>query len=254
MHDSNHFTEDQIPYHILRRFGFTRDMIEDLPEGVVKRLMQGRITPVLPVRVETEDGAVVRASARISLYRTPQGEVRAMFYPKLDKADISRFTPSQQKVLNEGKTVIDEKSMPDGSTVKAYYQIDFDTNQVISAPVAVVENNIKLLAGELKLSPGEHICLSNGSLLTTTLDNEQVTIGVNLNQSTGIRISEGDERQWREADRRDYAKYNFGLNGCWIADDEGGLNYVSEDDYTDDLWEEMKNRGNMLRNAGIHRM
>ena len=254
MNQSNQFTEDQIPYHILSRFGFTREMIEDLPEGVIERLMQGRITPVLPVKVETEDGRTIQAYARMSLYRTPMGDVRAMFYPKFEKADLSRFSSQQKKTLIEGKPVVDEKTLSDGTKVKAFYQIDFDTNQVLSTPVAVVENNIKHIANEMQLTNGEHNCLSNGNLLTTTLNNQQVTIGVNLNESPGIRIIQGDEKTWRENEKRDYGKYNFGLNGCWISNDEGGLDYVPEDEYTDDLWDEMKKRGNQLRNASTHRM
>lgn len=32
------FTEEEIPYNILNRFGLTREMIEDLPEGLGQRL------------------------------------------------------------------------------------------------------------------------------------------------------------------------------------------------------------------------
>lgn len=80
------------------------------------------------------------------------------------------------------------------------------------------------------------------------------TIGVSLREQPGIRVVCGDEDTWREDDRRDYGKFNFGLNGCWISNDEGGLDYVPEDEYTEELWDEMKKRGNMQRNASTHKM
>ena len=44
----------------------------------------------------------------------------------------------------------------------------------------------------------------------------------------------------REAKRVD--KYNFGAFGCWMADDNGDLNYVHEEDYSE-LWQEQKKMG-----------
>lgn len=34
MNQSQKFTEDDIPYNILNRFGFTREMIEDMPDAI----------------------------------------------------------------------------------------------------------------------------------------------------------------------------------------------------------------------------
>lgn len=38
-------------------------------------------------------------------------------------------------------------------------------------------------------------------------------------------------------------KYNFGCFGCWVMDDAGNLDYVQEEDYSEELWEEMKKSG-----------
>ena len=77
---------------------------------------------------------------------------------------------------------------------------------------------------------------------------------MSLNEASGIRVVAGDEKAWRDEERREYGKFNFGLNGCWIANDDGGLDYVPEEEYSEDLWDEMKKRGNMQRNAGTHKM
>lgn len=248
------FTEEEIPYNILNRFGLTREMIEDLPEGLGQRLRDGRDTPVLPIKVIADNGDIILSAARLTLHRNSEGEVKVMFYPKLEKVDLSRFTEVQQKSLTAGETVINDFSLPDGKKAPAYHQIDPDTNQVMAVPVAVVDNNIKVIADELRLTPAETNCLRNGKLLTTQYKDSLWTIGVSLREQPGLRVVNGDEETWREDDRRDYGKFNFGLNGCWIANDEGSLDYVPEDEYSEELWDEMKKRGNMQRNASTHKM
>lgn len=252
--NQSQFTEEEIPYHILNRFGLTREMIEDLPEGLGQRLRDGRTTPVLPIKVIADNGDTVLAAARLSLHRNSDGDVRVMFYPRLEKIDLSRFPEAQRKPISGGETVISEISLPDGKRAPAFYQIDSETNQVMAVPVAVVDNNIRVIADELRLTPAEVNCLRNGKLLTTQYQDKMWTIGVSLREQPGIRVVCGDEDTWREDDRRDYGKFNFGLNGCWISNDEGGLDYVPEDEYTEELWDEMKKRGNMQRNASTHKM
>lgn len=252
--NQSQFTEEEIPYHILNRFGLTREMIEDLPEGLGQRLRDGRTTPVLPIKVIADNGDTVLAAARLSLHRNSDGDVRVMFYPRLEKIDLSRFPEAQRKPISGGETVISEISLPDGKRAPAFYQIDPETNQVMAVPVAVVDNNIRVIADELRLTPAEVNCLRNGKLLTTQYQDKMWTIGVSLREQPGIRVVCGDEDTWREDDRRDYGKFNFGLNGCWISNDEGGLDYVPEDEYSEELWDEMKKRGNMQRNASTHKM
>lgn len=252
--NQSQFTEEEIPYHILNRFGLTREMIEDLPEGLGQRLRDGRTTPVLPIKVIADNGDTILAAARLSLHRNSDGDVRVMFYPRLEKIDLSRFPEAQRKPISGGETVISEISLPDGKRAPAFYQIDSETNQVMAVPVAVVDNNIRVIADELRLTPAEVNCLRNGKLLTTQYQDKMWTIGVSLREQPGIRVVCCDEDTWREDDRRDYGKFNFGLNGCWISNDEGGLDYVPEDEYTEELWDEMKKRGNMQRNASTHKM
>lgn len=254
MNQSQKFTEDDIPYNILNRFGFTREMIEDMPDAIITKLKNGQTTPVLPIQVTADNGDRILSAAKLSLYRNNNGEVRIMFYPKLEKAELSRFSPQQQKALNDGEPVVSDMTMPDGKKAPAFYQIDHETNQLMSVPVAVIDHNIKFIADELHLSQPEVNGIRNGKLLSADYQDTQWTLGVSLSEAPGIRVVAGDEKAWRDEERREYGKFNFGLNGCWIANDEGGLDYVPEDEYSEDLWDEMKKRGNMQRNAGTHKM
>ena len=118
MNQSQKFTEDDIPYNILKRFGFTREMIEDMPDAILKKLKNGQTTPVLPIQVTADNGDRILSAAKLSLYRNDNGEIRIMFYPKLEKAELSRFSPQQQKALNEGEPIVSDMTMPDGKKAR----------------------------------------------------------------------------------------------------------------------------------------
>ena len=49
------FTEQEIPFGILERFGLTQEMVEDLPQSIMQKLLSSRWTPVLPIITE-DDG------------------------------------------------------------------------------------------------------------------------------------------------------------------------------------------------------
>ena len=149
--------DNEIPYHILARFGLTQEMIEDLPESTYTKLKRGQPTPLLPLRVKAENGDTVLCRSKLALVRNGDGSVRVIFYPKLIQTDLSRFNQQQQNALQSGEPIIAVSKSDDGTSAPAYYQIDPDTRQVMSAPLAVIHSNIELLAERLKLSKAEYI-------------------------------------------------------------------------------------------------
>ena len=85
------------------------------------------------------------------------------------------------------------------------------------------------------------------------MDDEPVTVGIDLHSATGIRFCAGDEQKWREQSKREWDKYTFGVYGCWVMDDEGKLNYVPEEKYTEELWNEQKKSAERNRAAALHK-
>ena len=100
------------------------------------------------------------------------------------------------------------------------------------------------------LSSGEIKILQNVDALSFVSSDQMVTVGVDLRSKTGLRFAEGDAQKWQEQGKRDWDKFTFGCYGCWVMDDDGNLGYVSEDDYTDELWSEQKKSAE--RNAAVH--
>ena len=43
------------------------------------------------------------------------------------------------------------------------------------------------------------------------------------------------------------------MYGCWVMDDEGNLDYVPEEEYTEELWNEQKKNAERNRAAGLHK-
>ena len=127
--------------------------------------------------------------------------------------------------------------------IQAFLQIDKGTQQILFVPTPVIGRNLQVIADEFHLSNAELTCLQNGNPLTILADDDTITVGVDLNESTGIRISAGDERKWSAEVKKDWEKYNYGCFGCWAMDEDGNLDYTPEEAYTDEMWEEMRRKG-----------
>ena len=110
-----------------------------------------------------------------------------------------------------------------------------------------------MLAEELHLGQTEVNGIQHGEPMTIVVDNDPVTVGIDLHARTGIRFCAGDERKWHEQSKREWDKYTFGVYGCWVMDDEGNLDYVPEEEYTEELWNEQKKNAERNRAAGLHK-
>jgi len=246
----NTFEEFEIPYSTLEKFGLTHEMVEDLPMFVLDDISNGKPTPVLPIRIKDDDGNTIESKARFALLRGENGNVDVVFYPVLKYAPLEQFDANQQELLKDGKSVMADVTSPSGEIIKAFVQIDTETNQVMAVPTAVIGRNMQVLSDELNLSSGEMKILQNGDALSFVSGEEMVTVGVDLRNKTGLRFAEGDAQKWQEQGKRDWDKFTFGCYGCWVMDDDGNLGYVSEDDYSDELWSEQKKSAE--RNAAVH--
>lgn len=238
----NRFSDAEIPYKILHKFGLTQEMIGDLPTHALSQIAEGYRSPVLPIKFTDEQGNIYRSRTRFSLYRTEDNRVDVLFYPQLQQACLDKFSEENRNKLQCDKAVIDTMTTADGKDIQAFLQIDKGTQQVIYIPTPVIGRNLQVIAYEFHLSNAELNCLRNGNPLTILAD-DTITVGVDLNEPTGIRICAGDERKWSAEVKKDWEKYNYGCFGCWTMDEEGNLDYTPEEAYTDEMWEEMRRKG-----------
>ena len=240
---------NELPYRTLAQFGLTQEMIEDLPMYVLEDLADGRHSPVLPIEVTDEDGNRIKSRTRLAFIRKEDGQADVVFYPALKSLPVERYDEAQQKQLLSGKTIIADTRTTDGRSSKTFVQVDAGTNQVMSVPTPVIGRNLQVLAEQLHLGPAEVRGLQSGDPLTLVVGNDLITAGIDLHARTGIRMCRGDEMQWREQGKREWDKYTFGMYGCWVMDDDGNLDYVPEEQYTEELWNEQKKAGERNRAA-----
>ena len=237
-------------FHQLIRLGLTREMIEDLPVRITNDILEGRRSPVLPIMVVDSDGNEVKSRSRFKLIRKEDGDVDALFYPEIEKADLRLFSEQSRTLLEQGKVIVGTIPDKNGNMVRSFVQIDNETNQVLSAPVQVIARNLQFISEDIHLSEAEFNNLQNGEPVTFVRDDddEPITVGIDLNNRTGVRVSSGDAKMWSEQRTRDWDKFTFGIYGCWVMGEDGNLDYVKEEDYTDELWNEQKKAG--LRSMG----
>ena len=239
----NRFSDAEIPYKILHKFGLTQEMIGDLPTHALSQIAEGYRSPVLPIKFTDEQGNIYRSRTRFSLNRTEDNREDVLFYPQLQQACLDKFSEENRNKLQCDKAVIDTMTTADGKDIQAFLQIDKGTQQVIYIPTPVIGRNLQVIAYEFHLSNAELNCLRNGNPLTILADDDTITVGVDLNEPTGIRICAGDEPKWSAEVKKDWEKYNYGCFGCWTMDEEGNLDYTPEEAYTDEMWEEMRRKG-----------
>ena len=220
---------------------------------VLEDICNGRHSPVLPVRVTDEHGGQIESRSRFAFIRMDDGQVDVVFYPALKSSPLERYDEAQQKQLLDGKAIVADVEMSDGRSSKAFVQIDAETKQVMSVPTPIIGRNLQVLAEELHMGTAEINGMQHGDPLTMIVDDEPVTVGIDLHAATGIRFCAGDEQKWREQSKREWDKYTFGVYGCWVMDDEGNLNYVSEEEYTEELWNEQKKSAERNRAAALHK-
>lgn len=240
------FDENEMPYDILERFRLTHAMIDDLPTDVLQNIYNGRKSPVLPIHIVANDDEEVKARTRFSLVRTPEGHMDALFYSQLDEYDLKVFNEQQKENILAGKSIIEhlennEVGQEQGG--KCFFQLDPDSKQVLSVPTPVIGRNIQYVADRYHLTGVEMQKLQNGDVLTIIEEDEERSIGIDLNSNTGIRFAAGNEQIWRKEAKRDWDKYNSGIFGCWAMNEDGSLDYIPEETYTDEMWQEQKKLG-----------
>ena len=63
------FEFEELPYDTLLQFGLTQEMIEDLPMQTLEAISHGRHSPVLPIKVNDENGNTVTEAVSLSCAR-----------------------------------------------------------------------------------------------------------------------------------------------------------------------------------------
>lgn len=269
------FKEEEIPFEKLGKVGLTRQMIEDLPEEDLGKILRGQLSPLLPISFVSQNGQTYNGKGRFSVYVKQDGSISAKIHPvmqpigktmqvaKLDEATgglqysiiqtSERYTQQVIDQLKSGKVVLDYLYKADGTKEQAYLQLDDETNAIIGSPAEEIKGNLGVVITELRLTNTEENSLRHGQTVSYSKnDEDMLTVGLDLQSPSGIHFAVGDEKAWQESRKRDWDKYELGVNGCWMTDDDGNLSYIPEEDFEEqDIWAEIEKQNERKKNADI---
>jgi len=227
------YTNKELPYDLFNEFGITYEMIDDLPESAMNRILTGKYSPVIEVNMKNY-GEVCRTWTRFKITEN-EGKLGIVFAPCLNKDSLDNYSDIDRLRLLKGLPVRTE----DNSGNLVYAQLDTETNQIMTVPATIVSNNIETLLLNKAVTRENKNSLATGNRLTITSEKDgktAVTIGIDLNEETGLRIVDGDEEKWEKVRRDDrLPKYSFGLYGCWVRNDDNTLTHFTEHEYTPEI-------------------
>lgn len=233
-------------------------MIYDLPNYVHENIEMGGMSPLLPISIKQPFGCT-HCYAKFCLIEVEDG-IDVLFSPKLKEADLSNFLKQDRQLLLEGKTIVSEVEeavlLDDGTEnkrkVKAFVQLDKETNSVVYAPTQIIGRNLQTVTNEFDLSESELQGFWKGELVTTEMSDEDkvtanITIGIDLFSEKGVVLIPGGAAQWKRVVHKTMPEYNFGNDGCWV-NRHGMLEYVPEENFTQDILEALESQA---RQSGI---
>ena len=248
--EEKRFHREEYPLDILSEFGLTEEMIYDLPDFVHETIEMGGKSPLLPISIEQPFG-VTHAFAKFSLVETDEG-VDVLFTPKLKSVNLECFDEREKQLLLDGKVIVadieestvTQEGADSTQLIKAFVQLDKDTNSVVYSPTQVIGRNLSAISNEYEMTGEELQSFWNGELVTVLEPTDEgtqepVTIGVDLFSDKGVIIVPGSAERWEKTVRRTMPDYCFGNDGCWV--NRGGeLSYVKEADFTSDIISALK--------------
>lgn len=252
------FHREDYPLDILGEFGLTENMLYDLPDFVHENLEMGRLSPLLPIKIKQPFG-YTHCYAKFCLKNVVDG-VSVMFAPKLKEADLSNFLPKDRELLQQGKAIVadikERISKDDGTEmekkVKAFVQLDMDTNGVVYAPTQIIGRNIQTITTEFDLTDEDIEALCKGELVPLEINDDEgeplyFTVGIDLLSDNGVLLVPGTVAQWQKQAHKTMAEYSFGNDGCWV-NKHGVLHYVPEEEFNQDILDAMERQ---KRQSGI---
>lgn len=235
------FDIGEIPYDKMEPYGMSQEMVDDLPLSVMKKLLAGERTPALPWVVDGHE-----SKARISLVRMEEGDVDVLVMPYAHHTNMEGFDEKQQVALLQGDVILADKGKG-----LAYYQLDDETNQIISCPKSVIDHNIGILKQEMELGDSDAESITKGEIVTFLKDKGEVTYSIDLNNENGIRMTKGNKYDVSLKEEK-LPHYSFGIYGCWVNNDNG-LSYVNEEDYTQEMQDAQGEVVQKAKQGGMHR-
>lgn len=215
------FNEMEIPYDQLRDYGIKKEMFLDLPKQALKLILNGRPSPLL--RLRTPGGAPL--SAKVRLTRDESGHATFRFIPRRKVLDLQglRLSAREAEALR-----MEEVILKDGK----FMRLDKETNQVMEMKLSDKKidkrlNDIVNAIEDVHLGENQREHIKNGKPVTISRGDTQLTIGIDMNSTSGIRVIKGGMDEWRQKMMVEWDRITPGVAGYWQTT-QNGWEYTKE--------------------------
>ena len=194
-----------------------------MPESLRNTLMNGKVSPLIQTRIQTENGKVIGLPLKLQMVRDQAGAILLMAYPirktiangmKMNSAELERISRGEviQKEINEN-----------GIRIKKYVQLDRETKSLMQKSITQVGLAEKLREMEkindIELGQNQKQAALDGKPIELSIGESKVAVGVDLREPQGFKVVNGDMKEWDKQQKMRYDIANEGFMGYVMTDE-----------------------------------
>ena len=217
------FSSEQIPYGKFAKLGISEEKLRSMPESLRNTLMNGKVSPLIQTRIQTENGKVIGLPLKLQMVRDQAGAILLMAYPirktiandmKMNSAELERISRGEviQKEINEN-----------GIRIKKYVQLDRETKSLMQKNITQVGMAEKLREMEkindIELGQNQKQAALDGKPIELSIGESKVSVGVDLREPQGFKVVNGDMKEWDKQQKMRYDIANEGFMGYVMTDE-----------------------------------
>ena len=217
------FSSEQIPYGKFAKLGISEEKLRSMPESLRNTLMNGKVSPLIQTRIQTENGKVIGLPLKLQMVRDQAGAILLMAYPirktiandmKMNSAELDRVSRGEviQKEINEN-----------GIRIKKYVQLDRETKSLMQKNITQVGLAEKLREMEkindIELGQNQKQAALDGKPIELSIGESKVSVGVDLREPQGFKVVNGDMKEWDKQQKMRYDIANEGFMGYVMTDE-----------------------------------
>ena len=217
------FSSEQIPYGKFAKLGISEEKLRSMPESLRNTLMNGKVSPLIQTRIQTENGKVIGLPLKLQMVRDQAGAILLMAYPirktiandmKMNSAELDRVSRGEviQKEINEN-----------GIRIKNYVQLDRETKSLMQKSITQVGLAEKLREMEkindIELGQNQKQAALDGKPIELSIGESKVSVGVDLREPQGFKVVNGDMKEWEKQQKMRYDIANEGFMGYVMTDE-----------------------------------
>lgn len=204
--------QPSLPYDKLALLGIDREKADRLPQDVKRKLMDGEVTPLLQVSLNTGNGTVLTLPLKLQLAADKEGKPMLIAYPvqrelTAEKSNGLRLSQQEIDALRRGD-VLQKTVDIDGEKTRRYLQLDPETKSVIHRRVTEVQIEQRLKdmekVNDIELGTQQKQQVREGKPMELNVGGEKVTVGIDLKEPQGFRVVQGDMKEWERQQKLRY--------------------------------------------------